>query len=174
MRKTKWLAIGILLLACSAGAQETPKAEVSAGYSFLRLGGTGGFSQHGGSFSIAGNVAPWFGLAGDFGFYHSKKFGASLNTKTFMLGPRFSVRSKSKITPFAQAMFGAARLSAGLNGASASVTPFAAGAGGGVDVQLASHVALRTQLDYIAMRYKGQTGNTGRASLGLVFRLGRR
>jgi len=78
MKKTKWLAIGILLLSCSAAAQETPKAEVSAGYSFLRLGGTGGFSQQGGSFSIAGNVAPWFGMAGDFGFYHSKKFGVGL------------------------------------------------------------------------------------------------
>jgi len=41
MEKIKWLAAGILLLACSASAQQAPPVEVSAGYSLLRLGGRG-------------------------------------------------------------------------------------------------------------------------------------
>lgn len=174
MAKIKWLLTGILLMSCSTLAQEAPKAEISAGYSYLRLGGSGGTSQNGGSFSIAGNLNPWFGLVGDFGFYHSSPLGVGLNTTTFMFGPRFSVRSGSRVTPFVQVLAGGAHLTAGYNGASASITPFAFSAGTGIDLRASSHIAFRPQLDYIAMRSAGQTTNALRASFGVVFRFGLR
>ena len=174
MTKMKWVFAGILLMACSTLAQETPKAEISAGYSFLRLGGSGGVNQNGGSISIAGNLNRWFGLVGDVGIYHSAPYGVGLNTTTFMAGPRFSARSGSRATPFFQFLVGGAHLAAGLNGVSASVTPFALSAGAGVDLKVSSHVAFRPQLDYIGIRSGGQTTNAVRASFGIVFRFGSR
>jgi hypothetical protein len=173
MEKIKWFAAGILLLACSASAQQTPPVEVSAGYSYLRLGGSGGLNQHGGSVSVAGNVNNWFGIVGDFGAYHNSPFGASFNTYTFMFGPRFSLRA-GKVTPFVQTLFGGAHLKASGFGVSSSITPFAASVGGGVDLQLSRHIDLRPQVDYIALRSHGSTQNVGRASLDLVFRFGGR
>ncbi len=173
MNKMKWVVMGILILTCSASAQQAPKVEVSAGYSFLRLGGTGGESQNGGNISIAGNVNRWFGVVGDFGAYHSAPFGVSFNTFTFMFGPRVSLRA-GRVTPFVQTLFGGAHLNASVNGFSAGTTPFALSAGGGVDLRLSRHLALRPQVDYIALRSSGQTTNAGRASIGLVFRFGER
>ena len=49
---------------------------------------------------------------------------------------------------------------------------FGISAGGGIDVHISKQVALRPQLDYLNFRSHGQTGNAGRASLGLVFRFG--
>jgi hypothetical protein len=178
MKKMKWLAIGILVLTCSVSAQRTgvpeaPKVEVSTGYSFLRLGGSGGVSQHGGSISIAGNVNNWLGVVGDFGAYHSSPLGVSLNTFTFLFGPRFSLRV-GKVTPFVQTLVGGAHLNASASGISAGTTPFAMSAGGGVDLRLSQHLALRPQVDYIALRSSGQTLNAGRASVSIVFRFGER
>jgi hypothetical protein len=173
MNKMKLLAVMILTMACSASAQQTPKVEVSIGYSFLRLGGSGGVSQHGGSISIAGNVNNWFGIVGDFGAYHSSPLGVSLNTYSFLFGPRFSLRA-GKVTPFVQTLFGGARVNVSAGGSSVGTTPFAISAGGGVDLQLSQHIALRPQVDYIALRKGGQTVNAGRASLALVFRFGER
>ena len=97
-----------------------------------------------------------------------------LNTTTFMVGPRFSARSRSKVTPFVQALIGGAHLTAGASGFSTSVTPFAVSAGGGLDLQLSSHVALRPQVDFIALRSHGETLKSGRASFGIVYRFGGR
>jgi len=174
MNRMKWILAGILLTAGSSYAQDAPKAEVSAGYSYLRLGGSGGVNQSGASFSVAGNVNSWFGVVGDLGFYHSSPSGVGVNTVTFLVGPRFSARSRSRATPFVQALAGGAHLSAGANGVSASVTPFAYSVGGGVDLRLSSRVAFRPQMDYIGMRSEGQTVNALRASFGLVFRFGSR
>jgi outer membrane protein with beta-barrel domain len=173
MTKMKWVLAGILLTACSAMAQETPKAEISAGYSYLRLGGSGGVNQNGTSFSIAGNLNHWLGIVGDVGIYHAAPFGVGLNTTTFLVGPRMSFRY-SRVTPFVQVLFGGAHLAAGLNGLSASLTPYTFSAGGGVDVKISSHVALRPQVDYIAMTSGGQTTKSARASFGIVFRFGAR
>jgi hypothetical protein len=171
MSKMKWIALGILLLTCSASAQQAARVDVSTGYSFLRLGGSGGESQQGGTISIAGNVNNWFGIVGDFGAYNSSPLGTSLNTYTFLFGPRLSLRA-GRVTPFVQTLFGGAHMNASANGISAGLTPFAMSAGGGVDLRLSQHIALRPQVDYIALRSSGQTLNAGRASMGLVFRFG--
>jgi Outer membrane protein beta-barrel domain len=165
MKKITWLVLTIVLITGSAYSQDAPRAEVSMGYSFLRLGGTGGMNQNGGDISIAGNVNRWFGVVGDLGGYHSSPFGESLDTYTFLIGPRFSLRRSEKISPFVQVLVGGAHLAAGAGGFSASVTPFVMSAGGGVDLQISQHIALRPQVDYLAFRSGGQTGNAGRASL---------
>jgi Outer membrane protein beta-barrel domain len=174
MKKITRLVLTFVLIAGSAHAQDAPRAEVSVGYSFLRLDGTGGFNQNGGSVSIAGNLTSWLGIVGDFGAYHSSPSGVGLDTYTYLAGPRFSLRKNARVTPFAQVLFGGAHLSAGAAGFSASINPFVMSAGGGIDLRVSQHVALRPQFDYLNFRASGQTGNGGRPSLAVVFRFGGR
>lgn len=164
----------ILLMAGCAFAQGAPKADVSIGYSFLRLGGSGGVNQQGGAISMAGYLNHWIGIAGDFGAYHASPFGLSLNTYTFLAGPRFTANRAGSVSPFVQVLFGGAHLTASLSGLSSGATPFAISAGGGVDLRLTKHVALRPQIDYLALRSGGETLNALRGSFGVVFRFGER
>jgi hypothetical protein len=172
MTKEILLVLALTVLAGSISAQDVPKAELSMGYSYFRAGFSSGVNQQGGSVSAAVNANRWLGLLGDLGVYHASPFGSSLNTYTFLVGPRFSARNRSRITPFAQALIGGAHLTAGSS--SGSVTPFAIGAGGGIDVQMTKHLALRPQLDYFALRSNGETLHSARGTIAMVFRFGDR
>lgn len=174
MRKMILLAGLILLTAAASRAQDTPAAEVSASYSYLRFGVSNGVNQNGASVSVAGNFNHWLGLAADVGGYHKSQGGATFNTYTYMGGPRFSYRKSGRVVPFAQVLFGGARGSLNAFGTSGSSNGFAYSAGGGVDLGLTRHLALRPQLDYIGMRFSGNTVNTVRGSIGIVFRFGKR
>src|ERR1700694_1919843 len=151
MNKAIWLFAGILMSTGSIHAQDVPRVEISSGYFFLRLGVVPGVNQQGASGSVAVNLNRWFGVAGDFGGYSSPIFSHCLlfcppssKTSTFLFGPRFSHRGGDRITTFGQVLFGGAHLTSGL-------TPFAMSAGGGVDLRLSEHVAIRVvQIDYIA------------------------
>src|SRR4029077_1081800 len=82
----------------SAHAQDTPKIDIFAGYSYVRenpsTAGVGSFSLNGGSASIAYNANSWLSGVADFGGYHS---GNILNTRMwggaflFLFGPRVFV-----------------------------------------------------------------------------------
>ncbi|HTS13192.1 MAG TPA: outer membrane beta-barrel protein [Candidatus Limnocylindrales bacterium] len=172
MRKLAWLALLGVVLPFTAGAQETPAAEVSVGYSYLRLGGSDGDNQNGGSASVAFNVNHWLGIVGDFGGYHSTPFGVNLNTYTYLFGPRFSLRSESRATPFFQTLLGGSRLTANAFGTSGSGNAFAYSVGGGVDVRLSQHVAFRPQAEYLGMHSNGSTLNCARVTAAIVFRFG--
>jgi outer membrane immunogenic protein len=174
MRKIILLAGIILFAAAASSAQETPGAEVSASVSYLRFGVSNGVNQIGASASVAGNFNRWLGFAADFGGYHKNQGGVTFNTYTYLGGPRFSYRKSSRVTPFAQVLLGGARGSLSGFGGSGSTNGFAYSAGGGVDLGLTKHLALRPQLDYIGMRFSGNTVNTVRGSFGIVFRFGNR
>ena len=169
------LLVGLLLLtAATSQAQDTPGAEVSAGYSFVRLGVSYGVNQNGASVSVAGNFNRWLGLVGDVGGYHTSGAGVTFNTYTYMGGPRVSYRNSSRVTPFAQVLVGGARGSLNGFGTSGSGNGFAYSAGGGVDLGVTKHLAMRPQLDYIGMRFPGNTVHTVRGSFGIVFCFGGR
>jgi hypothetical protein len=170
MKRPFLLILGTLILAPSLSAQQTPQVEVSTGYSIFSIG----LNQQGGSISVAGNLNPWFGIVGDFGAYRGSSSGVSLNTYTFMAGPRFSMRNHGPLTPFAQVLVGGAHLGAKVEGFSGSLTPFAMSLGSGLDLRMTPHLSLRPQLDAIVLRAEGTSLVTPRASLGLVFRFGER
>lgn len=172
MQKIFLTAAVVLFSAAGARAQDTPGAEVSASYSFLRFGVSHGVNQNGASVSVAGNFNRWLGMVGDVGGYHTSEGGATFNTYTYTGGPRFSYRNSSHVTPFAQVLVGGAHGSLSAFGSSGSGNGFAYSAGGGVDLGLNKHIALRPQLDYIGVRYSGNTVNTVRGSFGIVFRFG--
>ena len=163
MKRLLLFSFGLFLFALPSRAQSV---DASLSYSYFRLGTSGGFNQNGVSGSVAYNPIRWLGVVGDFGGYHGSPGGVSLNTYTYLVGPRLSLRNPSKLTPFAQALFGGSRVTVGSGGGSSN--QFAYSVGGGVDIGLLPHLALRPQLDYVGLHNSGQTANCTRVSLGFV------
>ena len=176
-----------------AGEQGTPAAELFAGYSYLRFnprvnGTSQTFDNHGGTASIAGNINNWFGVVADFGFYKVSgdlQPGSSGTAQTYLFGPRFSHRGE-RWTPFASALFGAARMSVDsstpITGSSnffnntVHQNAFASAFGAGFDYKLTKHVAWRVvQAEYLITKFKDGNDNFQnnlRLASGLVFRFG--
>jgi opacity protein-like surface antigen len=191
----RWaLLLGVVLLfSVAASAQEeVPKAEIFAGYSYVRANGSGlpGFNMNGGSASVSFN--PWssLGIVADFGGYHTGNIGGQSvdgNIYSYLFGPKLAYRS-GRFTPFVQTLFGGAHASAteaaplptvrvrrqlALSGFGSSVSEdaFAMAIGGGLDVNATSHIGIRLiQAEYLMTRFASDTQNNARVSAGVVFR----
>ena len=97
----------------AAYAQETPKVDIFAGYSYVRenpsTSGASSFSLNGGSASATYHVRDWVSAVADFGGYHNGNIlgsGVDGTLSTYLFGPRVSYRSYRHFTPFAEALFG--------------------------------------------------------------------
>ncbi len=184
-----------------------PRAELFLGYSYLRslpfqpmlTPGNRMVRLNGGSASIAFNLNRYFGLVADFGGFDDTKLqiagtgatpprtvDASGTAYTFMAGPRLSFRTR-RVTPFVQALFGGVHASevtlSNCTGALCTPLPkenaFAMTAGGGIDLKIHRHVAIRiVQAEYLMTNFADlSTGNRHmqndmRLSSGLVFGFG--
>jgi len=157
------LGLGLIFFCIPTRAQS---ADVSVSYSYFRLGNSGGTNQNGVSGSVAYNLNHFLGIVGDFGGYHASPGGVSLNTYTYLFGPRLTFRNPTKIAPFAQALFGGSRITVGSGGGSSN--QFAYSIGGGVDIGLLPHLALRPQVDYVGLATSGSQTNCTRVSVGFV------
>jgi len=168
--------------AAAAYAQETPKLDVFAGYSYVRenpnTAGVSSFSLNGGSASAAYHVKDWLSGVANFGGYHN---GNILGThtdgtlSTYLFGPRVSYRSFHGFLPFGQALFGVAHAGANIVGTSASRNAFGMALGGGVDYRVNNRFSIRPlQVDYLLTRFpegassNRQNQNNLRASAGVV------
>ena len=171
MKKFVLLLLLVLSSALAARAQEAPRGDLSVGYSYFREGFSGGANTHGGSISGAGYFNNWLGIVGDFGVYHLSQSGVTANTYTFLAGPRLSANRGRSVSPFVQALVGADRLNVPGFG---STHGLSWSAGGGVDLAVSRHVAIRPQFDYIGLRFSNGTTHAARASISLVFRFGGR
>ena len=165
MKRLIFVAVLAALAAIPASAQSV---DASLSYSYFRFGGSGGLNQNGVSGSVAYNPNRWLGIVGDFGGYHASPAGVSVNTYTYMFGPRLSLRNATSFTPFAQALLGGSRISVGSGGGSND--QFAYSVGGGVDIKVLPHLALRPQLDYVGLNTPGGHTNCTRVSIGGVVR----
>jgi hypothetical protein len=159
MKKLIFLFLALSVFAIPSRAQSV---DVSVSYSYFRLGGSGGLNQNGVSGSVAYNYKSWLGLVGDFGGYHASPAGVSLNTYTYLFGPRLTLRNATKFNPFVQGLLGGSHITAG------GGNQFAYSVGGGVDIGLLPHLALRPQVDYIGLNTAGSHTNCTRVSAGLV------
>lgn len=195
---TKWALLCGVLLLFSVGAsaqEETPKAEVFAGYSYVRgnVGfGIPDFNMNGGSASIAYNPNEWLGVVADFGGYHTGDIGGvPVDAKmfTYLFGPKISMRH-GRWSPFVQTLFGGAHVSGNINVVPAGIVrpqgivpgfesgsenAFAMAIGGGVDVNATRHIGIRVgQVEYLMTRFgvvnSSDTQNNLRISAGIVFR----
>ena len=180
MRKLGCLLGLILVFSLTAAAQDAPKAEIFAGYSYLRVNPgdpVPGINTNGFSASVSFNPKPAVGIVADFGVYHASDIfdsGVSGNVTSYLFGPRIVARGR-RAEPFIQVLFGGARISA----EGESESGFAMALGGGIDVKATDHVAIRLiQAEYALTRFDDAiTGETAsqhnaRISFGIVFRLG--
>jgi opacity protein-like surface antigen len=178
------IVIGIILCFCSSSrAQDAPRVEIFAGYSYLNLDTEGAgnrLNMNGWEASAAFNFNHWLGAEGDFsGHYKGNCGGVSeLTCKdfSFMGGPRVTYRS-NRITGFVHGLFGADNGSLNFQGASVSDTPFALAAGGGVDYAATNRISIRVaQVDYFMTEHFKAFGvphqNNVRVSSGVVFTFG--
>jgi|GEM_PF-352170 len=179
----------------AALAEETPKIELSMAYSYVRFTpGTGidGINLNGGSGAIALNVNSLLGIVADFGGYRLSNLTltglpsvrADGTLYTYLFGPRLSYRHHRAVTPFAQVLFGGAhRTDLTVTGVvvAHSENAFAMTAGGGFDIKVRPHVAIRLiQAEYLLTRFKDLASPTGpritrnnaRISAGIVFYFG--
>src|ERR1700731_4563399 len=113
MKRLLLLSLGLFLFAIPSRAQSSYDASV--GYSYFHLGGGADLNQNGISGSLAYKPIPYLGIVGDFGGYHGSELvpdgaggavSVSLNTYTFLFGPRIIVHNPTKFTPFVQFLAG--------------------------------------------------------------------
>ncbi|MBV8845418.1 MAG: porin family protein [Bryobacterales bacterium] len=192
MKTQVLLAGSMMLFGAAAYAQEveTPKVEVGLNYSYSRIypgGGLTGYNANGGYGYAEYNVNKVLGLVADLGASSTGNInGVSVNNTTFeyLFGPRFNWRH-SRFTPYVQTLFGGMRFTNGINpvtgypGIGTSQNNFAAAFGGGLDVAVNNHLALKPfQVDYLITQVSPGSGipnnlvNGLRYSAGVVFRFG--
>jgi hypothetical protein len=161
--------VTVFLLAGWGLAQDVPRVELLAGYSYLRANPTGlpGVNTNGWEGSLAYNVSPHWALKGEFsGDYCCG--GEHLHT--FMGGPQWAWRVNDA-TVFVHGLVGGAHA----QGAGIADTSIAWAAGGGIDWDFSRHFGWRAfQVDYVGTHFLGNTQSDFRVSTGLVFRFGRR
>jgi outer membrane protein OmpA-like peptidoglycan-associated protein len=184
-----------------------PRLELFVGYSFWQATPETNRNRilylNGGSASVAYNFTSHVGVVLDIaGFGDSKVrlplngipptavYDASGSVLTFMAGPRVSFRHE-RWTPFGQVLFGSVLASAvtvnGCTGTFGACRPlaeeraYAATAGGGLDLTVSRHIALRLfQVEYLFTGFRNAASPTGmkswegniRISAGIVFRSG--
>src|SRR5580658_6551725 len=155
--KTKVIAVGVFLVsAMTIYAQEieTPQVEVGLTYSYTRVnpgGAVPSYNENGGAGYVEYNLSRVVGLVADLGASRVGSAGAfNLDDTafTYLFGPRFNWRLK-RITPYVEALVGGARSSYGANsvlsasGLAGTQNNFAAALGGGIDVALTAHLAVK-------------------------------
>jgi len=183
--------------AVPAYAQQFPRAELFGGFSYanLNLGRQANLfaptsrNYRGFGFSLGINLNRHLGLLADFGFQFGKSVGtpavlaldpsfpfskvapAQLQPGQVLFEPRFAWRRK-RSTEFAHALAGIDRTDLSLTTPTlAHKTNLALGFGGGMDINLTRHLAIRAvQADYMPERRDGQWTSGIRLSMGLVGR----
>jgi hypothetical protein len=181
-----------------------PRYELFVGYSYLRA--MPGYTVdnrlvwlHGGSTSFAYNLNRRLALVGDFGAFANSQVrfaggysgtvdvdNTNAAVRTYLAGPRISFLKQNRVTPFAQALFGAVHANQiVLKNCTVNCTllpsenSFALTAGLGLDLRVRPHFSVRVvQAEYLMTRFTnyttgaGGTQNDMRLSTGVVFRFG--
>jgi opacity protein-like surface antigen len=169
-----WLALLVSILPPAVSAQDTPRAEVFGGYSFTRSEDT---NLHGFETSLALNLGGSLGVVLDLSGHFATVEGVDVSRTFFLAGPRLSRRGDD-LTLYGQLLVGGVRTSAGIEVLGVSIsehsTDLAGTVGAGVDFEVARSWAVRLQGELAVIRGDGRTATEPRASLGIVYRVGRR
>ncbi len=185
MKTLAWLVALLLGGVLAASAQHRPRADVFAGYSYLRRDvGPKHISMSGFNAEVAVSANPWLALVGDFsinvgGPQVSSSSKTHFNVESFLFGPQVFLRAQSRVKPFARVLFGGTHIGVrdiSVNPVvSLSDTSFAWAAGGGVNVAVNDWFDFRAlQADYIGTRNFGATQNNFRLAFGFNFHFGTR
>jgi hypothetical protein len=171
MRKFFGLLVFLGLLSLPMMAQD--KVEVFGGYQYTHFDEDFGSINHANGWdgSVTYKFSKMIGVTGDVsGAYRSiGPVDAHLYTYTF--GPVVSFNA-GRVKPFVHALAGGANLGANAGGPSVSANGFAAMAGGGVDLKLDRHFALRLfQADWVYYHFSDAFGSSSDLSSGGTVKL---
>jgi hypothetical protein len=176
MKKAALLCIAFLL-GVTAWAQDVPTVEIPIGFSFINvhpnLAPITSFNVFGGGGQVDFNFGNYFGIKADLMGYtqgsglrlsQDGQFLGNVNGNlfTYMFGPQIK-KHTGVFQPFGEALFGAAhtnlygnicRLESGCLSGSGDNNGFAMAFGGGLDIKLSKHFALRpVEVDYLYTRF---------------------
>jgi hypothetical protein len=140
--------------------------------------GAGSFWSQGVSLNGAFTFSRGFGIALDLTGEHASHIapGVGLNEVDLMIGPRYTYRigskSKHETRVFGEALVGGARGMSSVfpkpSGVGSAASSFAYEAGGGLDISITKHIAIRAvEADYVRSYLPNNGGDTqGRIRLG--------
>ena len=184
----KWLGLGfaMMLMAAPVMAQQPARGlnqgvtvDLAAGFAHTQFNAGGGYPNVNGFIGLVGvNITPWLQVQADASEQWGSVFGA--NTKIYgnHFGPRVFYRPRnSKLSVFGEFLAGGSRLTLALNGPNGgnfSENGFSFKTGGGVDVQVSQHWAVRVfDADYYRTSFLQDHQNNLWIATGIVFTLGR-
>ncbi len=142
------LALGLATPMGWAQDEEVPDWDIFVGYAWMEPGGniagtTIDEMPKGFGSTVTYNVDKYWGLSFDFG----GNYGDNADVGTIMIGPRFSIRSDNRITPYGHALFGVHRLSPVGLGVS---NGFGLAIGGGLDFSINKRFSWKIiEADYV-------------------------
>jgi hypothetical protein len=182
MKKAALLCIAFLL-GVTAWAQDVPTVEIPIGFSMINvhpnLAPITSFNVFGGGGQVDFNFGNYFGIKADLmGYTQGSGLRVSQNGQflgnvngnlfTYMFGPQIK-KHTGVFQPFAEALFGAAhtnlygnicRLESGCLSGSGDNNGFAMAFGGGLDIKVSKHVAIRpVEADYLFTRFSANHVN---------------
>jgi opacity protein-like surface antigen len=177
----KVILVAVLLLGCCAlaMAEELPKGDVFAGYSYYHCNTqvvSGDCNLNGWIVSFSANANKWIGAVGELnGNYGSVGIADDVKRMSFLIGPRIYFRGFERFTPFAHALVGDTyqKMKSGRQQL-IKENDFTLAVGGGIDIKVAKNIAVRpVQMDYVTFDQKvANRLNNFRYSAGIVFRFG--
>lgn len=185
-------AIGLLCVpgwAQSHSGSEPDKVEIFGGYSYLNSDFNfpefAGDHLNGWEASVTGKINRWVGITADISGHYGSSVPVGPAPGTFtsetpymysvLFGPQVSWVNRSRFTPYAHVLVGFEKAKVGVVTpgffGTASDTAFGLALGGGVDVGLTRHLAIRAaQVDWLRTTLFDQTQNAPRVSTGVVFK----
>jgi len=182
-----FLVFGCVLLTMAAPAQAQDRTqalkqgmsvELSGDFAHTQFNAGGGYPNVNGFLGSVGlNILPWLQIQADASEQWGSAFGA--NTKLYgnHFGPRIFFRPRhSTLTAFGEFLAGGSRLDLtiqGPGGSTYSENGFSFKTGGGVDLQLSRHWAVRAfDADYYRTSFLQTHQNNLWLSTGIVFTFG--
>ena len=197
------IAFALLCTSVSLRAQENPRFELFGGYSYGQLNPGGSLvaqtNPEGKHFGLSGwhaagqaRVYKDIGFVVDFAGYAGTSdvelAAEHSRYNSFLAGPQFNFRKLGHLNLFAHGLVGVARdrvyLKTGNPADDRHLSRFAGAFGGGMDVGLNRHVAIRAiEADYVLNSFPNLSSSGGiisahqanaRLSAGVVFRFGGR
>ena len=188
---TTILALLLPAMAASAAPVDPPtptepRAEFALTYNWVHTNAPpadcGCFSMNGGSLDFAWRFTRTFSVVAEEGAVSASNVDGSnqgLILFNAAAGPRYTLPLHSRFKPFGQVLVGAVHADAGLSPGKLAIgsnNAFSMLAGGGLDVRLSPHFALRAiQADYFLTMLNNRADdrqNNARISAGIVYRFG--
>jgi len=181
MRKFVCLLGLVFLFSLSAAAQDNSKIELFGGYTYVHTSpgiALSSFNANGGVGSFALNLTSWGSLVVEAGGIHATHIDGTdvdATAETVMAGPKISLFRRSKLSPFAQALFGFVHTNPDFNQTTINHNTFAMSPGVGLDWNVTRHFGIRlAQVDYLLTRVPTSTNqvnwNNFRYSAGVTLR----